>query len=327
MTTSQSEIENKKVTLYLIVEDTKETNKKIKENALHLINDQSVNENVCSLPLFSSFRGSLVDAAEKVCWEKRNWLRLVLKAQLKEIEYPAYQFEKSSGVPFYLMDAYEEAFEEAAENATNPPKFIENGKERGSILKIYYLDGETKRFSFLYQDKNSDSKFLSPVYSLNEYGEMFTSVVDWFLNENQSFRTHYNKILKRSVERKPSEIVDTTNSNIVTVINPATTSIVCTDQKVWPVLTHVTKINNEMLPRRSEYKFFLKQDMTSPKAFNELKTAQGRLQVGWKYTIQGGIKNAPVRKKKKEKVKLNLRKARVSLWRRLLEKARRDRQK
>ena len=55
MTTSQSEIENKKATLYLIVEDTKEINKKIKENVLQLINDQSVSEELCTLPLFSSF--------------------------------------------------------------------------------------------------------------------------------------------------------------------------------------------------------------------------------------------------------------------------------
>ena len=149
MTTSQSEIENKKATLYLIVEDTKEINKKIKENVLQLINDQSVSEELCTLPLFSSFRGSLVDAAEKVCWEKKNWLRLVLKAPFKEVQYPAYQFEKSSDVPFYLMDAYEEAFEQAVQNSSNPPKYVESGKELGSILKINYIDGETKRFSFL----------------------------------------------------------------------------------------------------------------------------------------------------------------------------------
>ena len=132
--------ENKKVTLYLIAEDSKETVKKIKENAINLLNNKPVHdEELRSLPLFPSFRGSLVDAAEKVTYENQKWLRLVFKASLKDIEYPAYQFEKSSDVPFYLMDAYEEAFEKAAKESSNPPKYIENGVELGSILKIWYI--------------------------------------------------------------------------------------------------------------------------------------------------------------------------------------------
>ena len=317
----------KKVTLYLIVEETKETEKKIQENALNLINNKMVKDEVRSLPLFPSYRGSLVDAAEKVSWERKKWLRLVLKAPLKEMVYPAYQFEKSSDVPFYLLDAYEEAFEKAAKNSANPPKYIENGKELGSILKVNYLDGETKRFSFLYKDKNSESKFLSPVFSLNESGEKLTAVVDWFLNENNAFKTHYNKILNRVIERKPSEIVDATNPNVVTVVNPATVSVVCTDQKAWPRLTQVTKINNESLPKRSDYKYFLKQDIANPAAFNELETPQGRSQVGWKYTIQGGTKNVPVLKKKKEKIKINIYKSKTSFFRWLIKKTKKDREK
>ena len=326
MTTPQEEM-NKKATLYLIVEETKETEKKIQENALNLINNKMVKEDVRSLPLFPSYRGSLVDAAEKVSWEHKKWLRLVLKASLKDVVYPAYQFEKGSDVPFYLLDAYEEAFEKAAKNSTTPPKYIENGKELGSILKVNYLEGETKRFSFLYKDKNSDSKFLSPVFSLNESGEKLAFVVDWFLNENSAFKTHYNKILCRVMERKPSEIVDATNPNDVTVVNPATVSVVCTDQKAWPKLTQVTKINNESLPKRSDYKYFLKQDIANPAAFNELETAQARSQVGWKYTIQGGTKNVPVLKKKKEKIKINIYKSKTSFFRWLFKKTKKDREK
>ena len=326
MTTPQEEM-NKKVTLYLIVEDTKETEKKIKENALNLINNKMVKDDVRSFPLFPSYRGSIVDASEKVSWEHKKWLRLVLKASLKDVSYPSYQFEKGSDVPFYLLDAYEEAFEKTAKNSATPPKYIENGKELGSILKVNYLEGETKRFSFLYKDKNSESKFLSPVFSLNESGEKLTSVVDWFLNENNAFKTHYNKILHRVMERKPSEIVDATNPNIVTVVNPAAVSVVCTNQTVWPRLTHVTKINNEALPKRSDYKYFLKQDLANPAAFNELETPQGRSQVGWKYTIQGGTKNVPVWKTKKEKIKINVYKSKTSFFRWLLKKTKKDREK
>jgi len=326
--TSQTENENKKVTLYLIAEDSKETAKKIKENAINLLNNRPIHdEELRSLPLFPSYRGSLIDASEKVTYEHRKWLRLVFKVPLKDVSYPTYQFEKGSDVPFYLLDAYEEAFEEAAKKSENPPKYIENGIELGSILKVKYLDGENKRFSFLYKDKDSDMKFLSPVYSLNDKGEKLTKVVNWFLKENEAFRTHYNKNIKRTLERKPSEIIDATNPNIVTVVNPATVSVVCTSRTAWPILTHVTRINNGMLPVRSDYKYFLKQDITNPTSFNELKTPQGRSLVGWKYTIQGATTNVPSLKKKHEKVKINTLKSKSSLWRWLVGKVKKERTK
>lgn len=313
--------ENKKITLYAIVEDTKETVKKIKENAIRLLNNRSVQaKDVRSLPLFPSFRGSLVDAAEKVTYEQRKWLRLVLKTDLKNVVYPAYQFEKSAEVPFYLLDAYEEAFEKAAKESSNPPKYIENGKELGSILKVHYIDGEDKRFSFLYKSNDSDMKFLSPVYHLRDSGDLFRGVIDWFMNENQSFNAHYNNILKRVVMRQPSEIVDATNPNIVAVVNPANVSVVCTDASRWPKLKQVTRINNSILPVRSEYKYFLKQDMTHATAFNMLETPQGRNQIGWKYTIDGGTVKAPQAKKGYEKVKINLYQSKISFWRWLIER-------
>ena len=83
--TPNKENENKKVTLYLIAEDSKETVKKIKENAVNLLNNKPIHdEELRSLPLFPSFRGSLVDAAEKVTYENQKWLRLVFKASLKD---------------------------------------------------------------------------------------------------------------------------------------------------------------------------------------------------------------------------------------------------
>ena len=326
--TPNKENENKKVTLYLIAEDSKETVKKIKENAVNLLNNKPVHdEELRSLPLFPSFRGSLVDAAEKVTYENQKWLRLVFKATLKDIQYPDYQFEKGSDVPFYLMDAYEEVFEKAVKESPCPPKYIENDVELGSILKIKYIDGEEKRFSFLYKDKESDSKFLSPVFRLSENGDMFVKVVNWFLKEDEMFRAHYNKILKRTLERKPSEIEDATNPNVVTVVNPATVSVVCTSKTSWPILTQVTKINNKLLPVRSNYKYFMKQDIANPRAFKELETPQGRALVGWKYTIQGATTNVPQLSKKKEKMKINTYKSKTSLWRWLIEKVKRERSK
>ncbi len=320
--------ENKKITLYAIVEDTKETAKKIKENAIHLLNNRSVQaKDVRSLPLFPSFRGSLVDAAEKVTYEHRKWLRLVLKTQLKDVVYPAYQFEKSSDVPFYLLDAYEEAFEKGAKESSNPPKYIENGQELGTVLAVHYIDGENKRFSFLYKDKDSDMKFLSPVYQLKDHADLFRGIIDWFMNENQSFNAHYNNILRRVVMRQPSEIVDATNPNIVTVVNPANVSVVCTDASRWPKLMQATRINNSILPVRSEYKYFLKQDMTHPRAFNMLETPQGRNQIGWKYTIDGGTVKVPKTKKGCEKIKINLYQSKNSFWRWLLNRLKKDRTK
>ena len=311
--------ENKKITLYAIVEDTKETAKKIKENAIRLLNNRPIQEkDVRSLPLFPSFRGSLVDAAEKVTYERQKWLRLVLKTPLKDVVYPAYQFEKSSDVPFYLLDAYEEAFEQATQESSNPPKYIENGQELGTVLKVHYIDGENKRFSFLYKDKESGMKFLSPVYQLKEHADLFRGIIDWFMNENQSFKTHYNTLLKRTVSRQPSEIVDATNPNIVTVVNPANVSVVCTDAVVWPKLMQVTRIDNKILPVRSDYKYFLKQDMTHPRAFNMIETAQGRSQIGWKYTIDGGTIKTPQIKKGHEKIKMNLYQSKTSFWRWLI---------
>ena len=324
--TPQNDTENKKITLYLIAEDTKETAKKIKDNAINLLNNRPVNsKELRSLPLFPSFRGSLVDASEKVTYERRKWLRLVFKANLKDVKYPSFQFEKSSDVPFYLLDAYEEAFERAATalNA-NPPKYIENGIEMGTIFKVHYLDGECKRFSFDYKDKESGRTQLSRVYRLDEQGDMFSAVIDWFLKEDKSFEDHYNKILRRTVERKPSEIIDATNPDIVTVVNPATTAVVCTARNSWPVLTHVTRINNSMLPVRSDYKYFLKQDIANPKAFKELETAAGRSLVGWKYAIEGATKNVPVFKKRVEKVKINTYKSKTSLWRWIVGKIKKE---
>lgn len=324
MTTSQ--LKNEKVTLYAIVEDSKETAKKIKENAILFQNNKVVfSDDVRSLPLFPSFRGSLVDAAEKVSYEKRKWLRLVLKAPIEAVKYPEYQFEKSSDVPFYLLDAYEEAFEKAAKTSKCPPKYVENGQELGSILKVNYIDGEEKRFYLLYKDKETDMKFLSPVYSLKEKGDLFRGIVDWFMRENQSFSTHYNAILKRSIKRQPSEIVDATNPNGVTVVNPAEVSIVCTDGLVWPTLMQVTRINNSILPVRSDYKYFLKQDMTNPRTFNLLETPQGRKQIGWKYTIQGGTTRTPQLKRGREKIKVNLYQSKTSFWRWLLSRTKKER--
>lgn len=326
--TSQQDKTSKKVTLFAVMEDDKETLAKIKENALSLLHNGLINEtDVRSIPLFPSYRGSLVDAAEKISWEHKKWLRLVLKTKLDDVTYPSYQFEKRSTVPFYLLDAYEEAFEKAAKESSNPPKYIEKGVELGSILKVQYIDGETKRFSFLYKDKNSDNKFLSPVYSMNEHGEKMAHVVDWFLNENEAFKSHYNKILQRALQKQPSEIVDATNPNLVTVVNPAEVSVVCVDASSWPKLTHVTKINHKMLPRRSEYKYFLKQDIANPLAFSQLETPQARSIVGWKYTILGGTVNVPVLKHQKEKMKFNLVKSKKTFWRWVLLKTRKSRQK
>lgn len=309
--------ENKTVTLYAIVEDTKETVKKIEKSAFKILNNRPVNDPVVrSLPLFPSFRGSLIDAAEKVTYEQRKWLRLVLKTKINAVSYPDYQFEKTSDVPFYLLDAYEEAFEAfALKETNNPPKYIENGKELGSIFKINYIDGEDKRFSFYYKDKESGRTSLSPVFSLKTNPELFNALVHWFLNRDDSFKAHYNKLMKRALLRQPSEIIDSTNPNVVTVVNPASVSVVCTNSSVWPTLTHVTRINNKMLPVRSEYKYFLKQDVTNPRAFNLLETPQARYQIGWKYAIQGGTVKVPELKKGKEKVKVNVNKSKTSLWR------------
>ena len=327
--TPQEEIKNKKVTFYLIAEDTKETAKKIKENAINLLNNRPIHdEELRSLPLFPSFRGSLIDAGEKVTYEKRKWLRLVFKANLSDVKYPSFQFEKSSDVPFYLLDAHEEAFERAATKLNaNPPKYIENGIEMGSIIKVHYLDGENKRFSFYYKDNETGRTQLSRVFSLREQGEMFSSVVNWFLKEDKAFEDHYNKILRRTVERKPSEIIDSTNPDMVTVVNPSTTAIVCTSKTSWPVLKQVTRINNKLLPVRSDYKYFMKQDIANPKAFKELETAAGRSLAGWKYTIQGATTNVPQLKKKKEKVIMNIYRSKTSLWRWLVNKLKTERTK
>lgn len=322
-----SQHKNKKVTFYAIVEETKETAKKIKDNSILFQGNNEMNGKQCSCLLFPSFRGSLVDAAEKVSYEKLNWIRLVLKASVESIQYPTYQFEQSSDVPFYLLDAYEESFEKAAKSSDCPPKYIENGKELGSILKIRYIDGEEKRFSFLYKDKDSDMKFLSPVYTLKEKGELFQSVVDWFINENNSFKSYYNLVLRKAVMRQPSEITDVTNPNIVTVINPANVAVVCTDIMEQPALMQVTKINNRILPVRSDYKYFLKQDMTNQQAFNLLETPQGRRQIGWKYTIQGGTNKTPHLKKGKEKIKLNMYSHKIPFWKRFLTLSKKSRVK
>lgn len=316
------QIENKKVTLYAIVEDVKETEKKLKKSFFEGLDDSN-EEKICSFPLFPSFRGSLVDAAEKVTYERKNWLRLVCKVNMEDVKYPAYQFEKSSDVSFYLLDAYEEAFEKAAKESVCPPKYIKNGEVKGPILKVNYIYGEShiygghKRFSFYYYDEKADRVQLSNVFSLNEHGKEFAQIVDWFIKEDKAFEMHYNKILKRTLERKPSEIVDATNPNIVTVINPANVAVVCTDECVWPTLTHITKINNKMLPVREDYKNFLKQDMANPVAFNEIKTAQGRTQIGWKYMIKGATHNVSL-KRGREKVKANYCKIKSSLWQKLV---------
>ena len=322
------EDQNKKVTLYAIVEDTKETAKKIEKSAFKILNNRPVNDPVVrSLPLFPSFRGSLVDAAEKVTYEQRKWLRLVLKTPLKAVEFPDYQFEKTSDVPFYLLDAYEEEFEAVATLSSASPKYIENNKELGSIFKVNYIDGEDKRFSFYYKDKESGRTSLSPVFSLKTNPELFNAVVHWFLDKNPSFKAHYDKLMKRALLRQPSEIIDSTNPNVVTVVNPASVSVVCTNSSVWPTLTHVTRINNKMLPVRSEYKYFLKQDVTNPRAFNLLETPQARYQIGWKYAIQGGTVKVPELKKGKEKVKVNVNKSKTSLWRWLFSISKKDHQK
>ncbi len=322
------QIENKKITLYAIVEDTKKTRKEIKKATVALLNNpKAAAKGLRTLPLFPSFRGSLINADEKMDYEHLRWLRLVLKADLKDVEYPAFQFSKESDVVFHLLDAHEEVFEETAKNSATPPVYINENGEAYPITAVKYIDGENKKFYFYCKYPGTSQQMMTSVFSLNEKPELLTAVVNWFLNEDEAFRLHYNSLLKRAVQRKPSEIVDATNPEIVTVVNPASVSVVCTQASVWPKLTHATKINPSCLPRKHQYKYFLKQDLISPVAFSELQTAQGRSQAGWKYTISGGTRNDISIKIGKEKVKVNSHKSKVSLWRWLLGKSRSGRQK
>ena len=308
---------DKKITLYYMVEKKGPSRKIANQSAEELLEDtqQKREGEYKTVPLYSSFFGSLVDVSKKYDMHHPVWARLVLKARQDDVVYPNFRFPDGAEITFLLLERYKDELNKALKTSPNSPIYHETDEIFGKITGIHFLYNQQQgasRFSFYYHTPD-DSTYLSHSHILQEENGLLNQVVNWFMTENESFRNHYNKILQHMAMRQPIELVDLSKQSIVSVINPATTPIICTDVSCLPQLTHITRINSALLPKKEEYNKYLMADLVTPRAFNSLKSAQGRVIAGWANVF----KEAPV-KASPEGMRFNAYKSRVSLWKRLL---------
>lgn len=326
------------ITLYHIMQEPKQFNNMLKNSGKNefLKKTDERGPVVC----FTSFRGSLAYAAAQIkndISEKRihhangtaftldnendmhgKWLRLVLKVNDADLNYPDWQFSFDSLVPFYLVCKYQRRINQALKFTKRQRPILNLTKEGitdAAVIGIHALPLGENRFSVYYRSSEGFT-FLSPSFLVEKQPAILSRIVSWYAREDAAFLNEYNQILHTVARRRPAVIETGEALFPAFVINPADNPL-CYGDGVMPRVSHVTRLNKALLPSVEEISDLIKQDISMSALLEQVSESDILKRPIWRPAFVETVSELSYQFGR-EKVKYNALHRRKTLWQKIM---------